>query len=75
MTQQLTFYKDNLDFGTHGSMELKSRNGLGVWEPKVISGYGYVVRADPYVFPIGTHAPQVKSWNSRYGGYHHQRRG
>ncbi|HKD66938.1 MAG TPA: hypothetical protein VKB84_08875 [Candidatus Binataceae bacterium] len=54
MIQQLTFYKDNLDFGSHGSMPLRSRNGLGVWEPKVISGYGYVVRADPYVFPPGS---------------------
>ncbi len=61
MTQQLTFYKDNLDFGTHGSMELKSRDGLGVWEPKVISGYGYVVRADPFVFPIGTQPPKSKA--------------
>ncbi len=61
MTQELTFYKDNLDFGTHGSMALKSRNGLGVWEPKVISGYGYVVRADPYVFPKGTIPPESKA--------------
>jgi hypothetical protein len=61
MTQQLTFYKDNLDFGTHGSMALKSRNGLGVWEPKVTSGYGYVVRADPYVFPMGTIPPKSEA--------------
>jgi hypothetical protein len=61
MTQQLTFYKDNLDFGTHAGMALKSRNGLGVWEPKVISGYGYVVRADPYVFPPGTEPPESKA--------------
>ncbi|MGC1342753.1 MAG: G8 domain-containing protein [Candidatus Binataceae bacterium] len=47
-TQGLTFYKDDLDFGQHGSMLLHSRNGLGVWEPKVTSGYGYVVRADPF---------------------------
>ncbi len=47
-TQGLTFYKDSLDFGQHGSMLLHSRNGLGVWEPKVTSGLGYVVRADPY---------------------------
>jgi len=47
-TQGLTFYKDSLDFGQHGSMLLHSRNGLGVWEPKVTSGFGYVVRADPY---------------------------
>ncbi len=47
-SQLLSFYKDSLDFGQHGSMSLHSRNGLGVWEPKVTSGYGYVVRADPY---------------------------
>ncbi len=45
-SQGLTFYKENLDFGRHGPMALGSRNGLGVWEPKVISGYGYVVRAE-----------------------------
>ena len=45
-SQQVIFYKENLDFGKHGSMALASRNGLGVWEPKVISGYGYVVRAE-----------------------------
>ena len=47
-TQGLSFYKDTLDFGEHGSMLLHSRNGLGIWEPKVTSGYGYVVRADPF---------------------------
>jgi hypothetical protein len=47
-SQLLTFYKDTLDFNQHGSMSLHSRNGLGIWEPKVASGYGYVVRADPY---------------------------
>jgi hypothetical protein len=60
-TQQLTFYKNNLDFGAHGAMALKSRNGLAVWEPKVASGYGYVARADPYVFPPGTNPPQSKA--------------
>src|SRR5205085_2508932 len=47
-TQLLTFYKDDVDFSQHGSMALHSRNGNGIWEPKVASGYGYVVRADPY---------------------------
>ncbi len=50
-TQLLTFYKTTLDFGQHGDMQLHSRNGLGVWEPKVTSGYGYVVRADPFTVP------------------------
>ena len=45
-SQGVSFYKDNLDFDKHGLMALASRNGLGVWEPKVISGYGYVVRAE-----------------------------
>jgi hypothetical protein len=48
LSQLLTFYKDTLDFGLHGSMSLHSRNGNGIWEPKVASSYGYVVRADPY---------------------------
>jgi hypothetical protein len=50
-TQLLTFYKDTLDFGQHGSMALHSRNGNGIWEPKVSSSYGYVVRADTYTDP------------------------
>jgi hypothetical protein len=54
-SQLLTFYKNDLDFSQHGSMPLHSRNGLGIWEPKVASGYGYVVRADSFNFPgIGT---------------------
>ncbi len=51
LSQLLTFYKTDIDFNQHGAMSLHSRNGLGVWEPKVASGYGYVVRADPYDFP------------------------
>ncbi len=51
LSQLLTFYKTDIDFKQHGAMSLHSRNGLGVWEPKVASGYGYVVRADPYDFP------------------------
>jgi hypothetical protein len=51
LSQLLTFYKTDIDFKQHGAMSLHSRNGLGVWEPKVASGYGYAVRADPYDFP------------------------
>ncbi|HUA36572.1 MAG TPA: G8 domain-containing protein [Candidatus Binataceae bacterium] len=51
LSQLLTFYKTDIDFNQHGAMSLHSRNGLGVWEPKVASGYGYAVRADPYDFP------------------------
>jgi G8 domain len=43
--QAITFTKDAVDFGTHGSMTLTSRNGLGVWEPKVTSGLSYTVTA------------------------------
>lgn len=50
-TQLLTFFKNDLDFNQHGTMALHSRNGLGIWEPKVASSYGYVVRADPYTDP------------------------
>ncbi len=63
-TQNITFTKISTDFsalGTdfanfHGSMALKGRNGLGDWEPKVTSGYGYTVAASPYPGP-----PQVTS--------------
>jgi len=53
-SQLLTFYKDTLDFGQHGSMSLHDRNGNGIWEPKVASSYGYVVRADTYKNPTGS---------------------
>ncbi|MGD0074116.1 MAG: G8 domain-containing protein [Candidatus Binataceae bacterium] len=55
-TQTLTVTKDSMDFAElfpnyHGSMTLKSRNGLGDWEPKVTSGYGYTVTASPFTTP------------------------
>ena len=43
--QLMTFEKDQLEFNEHPKMDLTSRNGLGVWEPKVASGYGYTVGA------------------------------
>jgi len=43
--QTVTFIKDQQDFDEHSEMDLRSRNGLGVWEPKVISGYGYTALA------------------------------
>jgi len=59
-TELLTFQKDTIDFAKlppavprHGSMPLKSRNGLGDWEPKVTHGYGYTVTAGPYLNPAG----------------------
>ncbi|HEV3112230.1 MAG TPA: hypothetical protein VGY99_17225 [Candidatus Binataceae bacterium] len=49
-TQLLTFSRDDLvpdgEGGTLRPTEtLHSRNGLGVWEPKVTSGFGYTVSA------------------------------
>jgi len=46
-TQLVTFTRDSSDFGVHQPMTLHSRNQLGIWEPKVISGYGYTVSAAP----------------------------
>src|SRR6185369_98203 len=48
--QRMTFSKDSRDFCPgplcdHQKMELTSRNTLGVWEPKVVSGGGYTVAA------------------------------
>lgn len=43
--QDMLFTKDSLDAGEHQSMQLQSRNNLGVWEPKVASGASYSVRA------------------------------
>ena len=48
--QVLVFSKDARDFvGTdleeHSEMELRGRDGRGIWEPKVTSGYGYTVSA------------------------------
>ncbi|RYF81744.1 MAG: hypothetical protein EOO29_09530 [Comamonadaceae bacterium] len=42
--QDMLFTKDSLDAGVHQSMRLQSRNGLGVWEPKVASGASYSVQ-------------------------------
>jgi hypothetical protein len=48
--QKLVFTKDSKDFaGTefegYSAMTLLGRDGRGVWEPKVTSGYGYTVKA------------------------------
>jgi hypothetical protein len=51
-TQLITFTKDSLEFSKHPTMSLHSRNGLGAWEPKVTSGYGYTIGASPYKFPV-----------------------
>jgi G8 domain-containing protein len=51
-TQLITFTKDSLEFSKHPTMSLHSRNGLGAWEPKVTSGYGYTIGASPFRFPV-----------------------
>jgi hypothetical protein len=48
--QLVTFTKDSLEFGgsdfeEHPAMTLVGRDGQGVWEPKVTSGYGYTITA------------------------------
>jgi hypothetical protein len=49
--QRITFTKDSTEFsGTflqHPAMTLQGRDGQGVWEPKVTSGYGYTIAASP----------------------------
>lgn len=49
--QNMVFMKDSLDHGTRQSMSLLSRNGQGIWEPKVASGAGYTVRTAPSTAP------------------------
>jgi hypothetical protein len=48
--QLVTFTKDSTEFSgmllEHPQMVLGGRNGQGVWEPKVQSGYGYTVTAN-----------------------------
>jgi len=41
--QDMVFTKDSLDGNKHQSMVLNSRNGQGMWEPKVANGSGYSV--------------------------------
>ena len=48
--QLITFQKDSVEFGgsdfeEHPTMTLAGRDGQGVWEPKVTSGYGYTLTA------------------------------
>ncbi len=44
--QLLTFTKDSKDaYGAHPTMDLRGRDGRGLWEPKVSSGYGYTITA------------------------------
>jgi hypothetical protein len=49
--QLLTFSKTTMEGypapagSLHGQMTLHGRNGLGIWEPKVSDGYGYIITA------------------------------
>ena len=59
-TQFITFTRDDLSRGLndttfHPSMKLHSRDGRGIWEPKVTSGFGYTANASPAPnFPVST---------------------
>ncbi len=48
--QHVTFTKDSTEFSgnlrEHPEMVLSGRDGQGVWEPKIQSGYGYTITAD-----------------------------
>ncbi|MEO8839738.1 MAG: hypothetical protein ABI351_13635, partial [Herbaspirillum sp.] len=51
--QDLIFTKNSKTAGEadYATMQLHSRNGQGVWEPKVSSGFGYVVQTAPETKP------------------------
>jgi hypothetical protein len=75
--QMLTFTKDSTEFhppiGTlHTKMVLGGRDGQGVWEPKVQSGYGYTVEASSgiasvvHVAVVDTEKPNTTSTTPFY---------
>ncbi len=48
--QYMTFSRDDMVLageGNFSAMTLKSRDGRGIWEPKVSNGYGYTVSVAP----------------------------
>lgn len=45
LTQFVTFTRDVVDYGKHQTMQLHSRNNKAIWEPKVVSGLGYTIKA------------------------------
>ena len=47
----ITFVKDQVDYGMHQSMTLSGRNGNGVYEPKVVDGWGYTLHKSKQGFP------------------------
>lgn len=74
--QKLTFTKDSTEFSgsllRHPTMVLGGRDGQGVWEPKVQSGYGYTVTADSgigsvvHVAVVDTDKPNITSTTPFY---------
>jgi len=48
---KITFVKDQVDYGMHQSMTLSGRNGNGIYEPKVVDGWGYTLQKSPNGFP------------------------
>jgi hypothetical protein len=74
--QKLTFTKDSTEFSgnllEHPTMVLGGRDGQGVWEPKVQSGYGYTVTADSgiasvvHVAVVDTDKPNITSTTPYY---------
>ncbi len=57
--QDMKFTKDTFDAGAHQSMSLQSRNGQWIWEPKVASGMGYTISAQPSTSPSAAGNPPV----------------
>ena len=60
--QIMVFTKDSKDFvGTgfeeYSEMDLRGRDGRGIWEPKVTSGYGYTVSAGKGIPKVITVTP------------------
>lgn len=78
LSQPVTFTRDDVDFvGSepqpyHSSMTLTGRNGQGIWEPKVASGFGYTITAAtgiPAISQIGlvdVAKPNISSINPFY---------
>jgi len=74
--QKVTFTKDSTEFSgvllQHPQMVLGGRDGQGVWEPKIQSGYGYTVTADSgiasvvHVAVVDTDKPNITSTTPFY---------
>ena len=68
MTSSGSYELDRANLGDQGGdtehqkMVLQSRNGQGIWEPKVASGTGYTVRTQP---TTTTEPPFIKATGMR----------